>query len=213
MKHIFIISLILFSGCSGKKASVIMTPPVGVKCAEAVSGTAVPAVTTFGTVLYYSKADVYPTTEGYIEKLYVKEGDSVNKGERLAKLRQEKLFIERDKAVSEVESKESLLKLSEEKLKEGRKEAEKKIISINGSITSLKQKELELENMKRIYNNKKELFEAGGLSPEELETVKMTYLNTEYEYIKAENDFNYIRTGYRDEDITEYGYEVPDDLK
>ncbi len=211
VKHIFIISLILFSGCSGKKASVIMTPPVGVKCAEAVSGTAVPAVTTFGTVLYYSKADVYPTTEGYIEKLHVKEGDSVNKGERLAKLRQEKLFIERDKAVSEVESKESLLKLSEEKLKEGRKEAEKKIISINGSITSLKQKELELENMKRIYNNKKELFEAGGLSPEELETVKMTYLNTEYEYTKAENDFNYIRTGYRDEDITEYGYEVPDD--
>jgi len=200
----------VLSGCGGKSATAVEVLPAGVRCAEAATLHTAPSVTAFGTVLYYSKADVYPTTEGYIEKLYAGEGDHVMEGERLAKLRQEKLYIERDKAASEVESKQSLLILSDEKLKEGKIAAEKTIISIEGTAASLRQKALELENMKRIYSNKKQLFDAGGLATEELESVKMSYLNTEYEYKKSENDYAHVSTGYRDEDIKAAGYKIPD---
>ncbi len=211
IKYLALPLLILMSGCIEKSPSVIETPPTGVRCAEALTRTASPSLLTFGTVLYYSKADVYPTTEGYIEKLYAGEGDFVHAGDTLAKLRQEKLFIERDKAASEVQSKKSLLTLSDEKLKEGKIAAEKTIISIENVTASYNQKNTELENMKRIYSNKKQLFDAGGISPEEFESVKMSYINTEYEYGKAENDLILIRTGYRDEDITGCGYKIPDD--
>lgn len=203
----------ILSGCGSPpgNSSAFESPPAAVRCAEASTLLCAPSINSFGTVLYHSKADVYPTTEGYIESLYAGEGDYVIKGERLARLRQEKLFIERDKTLSDVESKKSLLRLSDEKLKEGRIAAEKTIISIEGAAASLKQKTLELENMKRIYGNKKQLFDAGGLAPEELESVRMSYLNTEYEYEKSVNDFALVSAGYRDEDIISAGYSIPED--
>ena len=207
--YIFL-SPVFFTGCRKEDTQIIKIPPVPVRAEEVKKQTAVPFISVFGTVLYYSKADVYPTTEGYIETLYVKEGDYVEKGDILSVLRQEKLFIEREKAVSEVKSKNSLLRLAEEKLDGGQKEAEKKLLSIRGTVNSLKQKKLELENIKRIFSNKQQLFNAGGLSTEELEAVRMEYLKTDYEYIKCKNDLELIRTGYRDRDIKAKGFPVPE---
>ena len=205
----FISILLLISSCEEKKEEVYKPVPLSVKTAEVIRNKTAPEISSFGTVLYYSKADVYPTTEGYIDTVEVTEGDKVDKGVLLARLRQEKLFIEKAKSVSEVNSKKSLLKLSEEKLINGRKEAEKKMISIDGALNSLKQKKLELDNINRIYRNKQELFDAGGLSSEELESVKMSYLKSEYEYEKSINDLELIKTGYRDIDIMEKGYSIP----
>ena len=139
------------------------------------------------------------------------EGDRVGKGELRSRLRQEKLFIEREKSISEVMSRKSLLRLAEEKLLSGKKEAEKKIISIKGALDSSNQKKLEFENTGRIYCNKQALFEAGGLSQEELEAVKMIYLKSRYEYEKSLNDFELIKTGYRDSDIRDRGFLIPDE--
>ncbi len=209
---IFIImSLITISSCREKEDEVFKVFPLSVKAGKVTRKKIAPEISSFGTVLYYSKADVYPTTEGYIDTVEAAEGDEVCKGQLLARLRQEKLFIEKEKSVSDVNSKKSLLRLSEEKLLSGKKEAEKKIISINGALKSLKQKKLELENIKRIYRNKQALFDAGGLSREELESVKMSYLKSEYEYEKSLNDLELIKTGYRECDIQERGYEVPED--
>ena len=200
----------LLSSCR-KQEEVFKVLPLSVKTVEVIRKKTAPEISSFGTVLYYSKADVYPTTEGYIDSIEVVEGDDVSKGKLLARLRQKKLFIEKDKSISEVNSKKSLLRLSEEKLISGRKEAEKKIISINGALNLLNQKKLELDNIKRIYSNKKELFDAGGLSMEELESVKMSYLKSKYEHEKSLNDLELIKTGCRNSDIREKGYAVPND--
>jgi len=206
---LFII-LIPATGCRKNGNQTVRAIPAAVRCAEVVRRITAPELSAFGTVIYYSKADVYPTTEGYIESLEVMEGDSVKKGDTLSFLRQKKLFIEKEKALSEVESKKSLLKLSEEKLRGGRKEAEKKIISITGAVHSLDQKKLELENIKRIFSNKKQLFDAGGLSSEELEAVRMNYIKIEYDFKKVQNNLELIRTGYRNRDIEEKGFLVPE---
>ena len=206
---ILIISTII--SCPGEKEELLYPLPMSVRVEEVTKKITAPEVSAFGTVLCYSKADVYPTTEGYINTIEVLEGDRVGKGELLSKLRQEKLFIEREKIISEVDSKKSLLKLSEEKLSSGKMDAEKKIISIKGARNLLKQKKLELDNMKRIYTNKQKLFDAGGLSLEELESVKMSYLKNEYEYEKSLNELELIETGFRDSDLRERGFIIPDD--
>ena len=204
-----IITILIFTSCSDKEEDIFKPLPLSVRAGEVTRKRTAPEISAFGTVLYYSKADVYPTTEGYINSVEVMEGDRVVKGELLSQLRQEKLFIEREKSISEVNSKRSLLRLAEEKLYSGKREAEKKIISIKGALNSLNQKKLELDNVDRIYCNKQELFEAGGLSQEELESVKMTYLKSRYEYEKSLNDLELVKTGYRECDIRDRGFLFP----
>ena len=208
---ILIIDACFLFSCSEKEEKFLSLPPLSVRVEEVLRRKTAPEVSAFGTVLYYSKADIYPTTEGYINKIETIEGDRVRKGELLARLKQEKLFIEKEKRVYEVSSKEALLKLSEEKLISGRKEAEKKIISIKNTLNLSEQKKLELDNMNRIYTNKQKLFDAGGLSQEALETVKMNYLKSEYEYEKSLSDCEFIKTGFRDCDIRDRGLVIPAD--
>ncbi len=183
--------------------------PVQIRTAETETENTAPSVSGFGTVLYYSKADVFPPAEGYIENIYFEEGDKVNTGDILAKLRQEKLLLQRMEASAAVESKKSLLSLADERLKAGLLEAEQKIIAIKSGEAYLDQKNAELANMERIYANKKQLYEAGGLSPEELENYKMAFINASYETASAQNDLDILKCGYRDSDILSAGYPVP----
>ncbi|MDX9801332.1 MAG: efflux RND transporter periplasmic adaptor subunit [Spirochaetia bacterium] len=184
-------------------------PLVQIRTVEAVTEKTSPSVSGFGTVLYYSKADVFPAAEGYIEKIYFDEGDKVKKGDILAKLKQEKLLLQRREAAAAVDAKKSLLSLAEERLKAGLLETEQKIISVRSGEAYLEHKKTELSNMERIYTNKKQLFEAGGISPEELEKHKMSFINRSYEAVKAQNDLDILKCGYRDKDILAAGYLLP----
>ena len=187
--------------------------PVQIRTAETETEKTAPSITGFGTVLYYSKADVFPPAEGYIENIYFEEGDKVMAGDILAKLRREKLLLQRMEAAAAVESKKSLLSLADERLKAGLLEAEQKIIAVKSGEACLDQKNAELANMERIYANKKQLYEAGGLSPEELENYKMAFINASYETANAQNDLDILKCGYRDSDIMSAGYPVPQETE
>lgn len=183
--------------------------PMQIRTAEAQTENTAPYISGFGTVLYYSKADVYPPAEGYIENIYFEEGDKVNAGDILVKLGKEKLLLQRMEASAAVESRKSLLSLADERLKAGMLEAEQKIIAVKSGEAYLDQKIAELANMERIYAIKKQLYEAGGLSPEELENYKMAFKKASYETASAQNDLDILKCGYRDSDIISAGYPVP----
>ena len=64
------------------------------KVAKAEEREVYPRISSIGTIDFYDKVDIAPRTNGRIEKLYVKEGDVVRKGQRICDL--ERIFLELD---------------------------------------------------------------------------------------------------------------------
>jgi multidrug efflux pump subunit AcrA (membrane-fusion protein) len=200
-----------FSSCGRKMKQEALSGKEKVDAIVVKQEPVIPEFMSFGTVVYYNKADVFPTTEGTIETLSVDEGMEVAKNQLLLKLDQTKLLIRREEVEAEVTSKQALLKLSEEKCKEGRKACEAKLIAIRNAEAELEQKQKEYENISSTYETKKKLFEIGGVTKEELESIKTTYLSYRTKLIQAEGELEIQKIGFRDEDIIEAGYAIPED--
>lgn len=206
--------LILFSlSCSDKREDIGVPSLFKVESAAAVSEIAAPSVSSYGSVLYLTKADVYPTSSGIVREIFAEEGDYVEKDFVLALLDDKKLLVQLRRAEADVGSKKALLRLAEEKLRDARVEAEKSILVAEASEMAVMRKKSEYENMKRIYGNKKKLHEAGGLSDEELNGAKLDMERADYDFRDAEIGMQIARTGFRTSDIEAAGYPVPAEKK
>lgn len=172
-----------------------------------------PEFDTFGTIIYFNKADIFPTTEGHIEYLLTEEGREVTRGQVLAKLMQQKLIIKKEESEAEIKSKKALLELSEEKLKEGQKGIEAKLIAIKNTEAELEQRRAEFENISNVYDNKKKLFKVEGVSKEELEAIKTQYLSYKTKFAQTEGELEIQKLGFRDRDIIEAGFRVPENYE
>jgi len=165
--------------------------------------------TTFGTVMYANKADVYPTTEGSLEALYAEEGSRVQADQLLAKLDQKKLRLRREQSEAEAASKQALLSLAEERLREGIMAFEARLIGIRNAHAELEQKRSEFDGISLVFQNKQKLFDAGGVAREELEAVRTQFLSYKTRLIQAEGELERQKIGLRDEDLLSSGFAVP----
>ena len=170
-----------------------------------------PAMDTFGTLVYRSKADIYPGIEGTVERILVEEGQKVAAGQTLLLFSKDRLLTSREQFEAEVASKQALLALAEEKLREGRKAVEAGILEIQKAEAELAQVQAEFENVSQIYSNKKRLFEAGGISEGELQSLYTRFIAAQMELSRAEKDLEIRRIGFRDQDILAAGENVPTD--
>ena len=168
-----------------------------------------PTLESFGTIVYLNKADVFPTTTGVIESLSAEEGLRVRKGQVLAHLSKDKLLVSREQFVAEVHSREALLSLAEEKLREGRKGVEARILGIAKAEAELAQRQAEFENLSLVLANKRRLHEAGGIADGELEGVRTRYVAAETRLVQADSDLRIQMIGFRDEDLRAAGLEPP----
>ncbi len=209
LKIILIIYIIMIASCSKSEQVEFITPPEQVEVVVIEKEIVKPEFITFGTVVFFNKADIFPTAEGHIDAIYVEEGMVIDKGDILAKLRQQKLLISREDAEASVESKQALLTLSEEKLVQGVKGIEAKLIAIRNAEAELEQKRNEFLNISTTYENKQRLFDAGGVTKEELDAVRTQYLSYETKLIQTEGELEIQYLGFRDEDIISAGYQVP----
>lgn len=185
--------------------------PQVVRVAEAQIRTIQPAVETFGTIVYQNKADVYPGSEGRLERVLVDEGSPVARGQALAVLSSDRLQASRDRARSEVNSKTALLTLAEERLREGRLAVEARLLTVRKAEAELAARQAESDNLALVYSNKKRLFEAGGVSEGELEAVRTRSLSAQQSLAQARSDLEIQRLGLRDEDLRAAGVQPPDD--
>jgi RND family efflux transporter MFP subunit len=168
-----------------------------------------PVLETFGTLVYHSKADIYPGIEGTVEAVLVEEGQRVSKGQTLALFSKEKLLTSREQIEAEVASKQAMIALAEEKLREGRKAVEARILEIQKAEAELAQAEAEFGNISQVYENKKRLHEAGGVSTGELEALRTKFITAQMELSRAQKDLEIRRIGLRDRDILAAGMQVP----
>jgi RND family efflux transporter MFP subunit len=204
--------IVLGSGCSGRTGldrgyESPARKKVRVACARLQNIR--PALDTFGTLVYQSKADIYPGIVGIIEGVLVEEGQQVSRGQILAVFSRDRLLTSQEEIEAEVSSRQAKLALAEEKLREGRKAVEAGILEVQKAETELAQAEAEYENISQIYSNKQRLFEAGGISEGELQAMHTRFIAAEMELRRAEKDLEIRRIGFRDQDILAAGKEVP----
>ena len=202
------------AGCAAKEhqsiaagSSVVRTVRVGHSHSQIVR----PALDTFGTLVYHSKADIYPGIEGTVELILVEEGQRVTAGQTLLLFSKDRLLTSREQVEAEVASKQALVVLSEEKLREGRNAVEARTLEIQKAEAELSQVQAEFENIAQIYANKKKLFEAGGVSEGELQSLYTGFIAAQMDLSRAQKELEIKRIGFRDQDILSAGYAVPGD--
>lgn len=182
-----------------------------IRVAHSCLQTVRPVLETFGTLVYHSKADIYPGIDGTIESILVEEGQRVSKGQILALFSKERLLTSREQIVAEVASKQALLSLAEERLREGKKAVEAKILEIQKARADLAQREAEYNNISKIYSNKKRVHEAGGISSGELAALRTQFVAAQMELVRAEKDLEIQQIGFRNEDILAAGLKIPEE--
>lgn len=162
-----------------------------------------------GTVSHKNKAEVSSKVIGRIEKIFKEQGQKVNKGEALAKVETLNLELQLKKDEASVEIQNKQIDLTRAKYIQARQRIEKEVANIEKAKAEEAEAKANLENLKRTLNNKKDLFEIGGVSETELKGVETAMVSAETAYFKAQKNLLSIQVGYRPEDLKKNGFKVP----
>ena len=208
---IFLYFIFLIISCKKEEEQIVRS--IEIKASVAGKEMAAPIVSAFGTVIYKSKADVYPTSTSNVKTLLVDKGMQVKKGEVLALLDDVKLTVQLRQAEADVQSKKAMVALAKARFEEGCQNARKTLLAISRVQFAAEQKQKEYDNLVRIYNNKLKLHTIGGLSDEELKNVKMSMESAENALNQARLELETARIGFSDDDILASGLNVPHDAE
>ncbi len=167
-------------------------------------------ISTYGTISYINKADVVPKSTETIQDLYFEEGDDVQKGEVLARLDTRKLELQMEETKAGIETKKAALNLAEQRLDESRRNMEAQFHTIKNAELDLEQKRDDVVRIFSILDNKKLLFEAGGITQEELLSIELSSGEKETALKQAEYSLRIKKIGFREEDLIREGYELPE---
>lgn len=210
---IIIFSLIFFIiGCSNKKKGKNDESDLAVKQVTAFlvkEKELIPEIRTFGSISYRSKADLHPKTSGRVEKINVEEGDKVNVNQVLAELEQFQLKQQQKQAVAEFLAANSSLELEKAKYNDGLRGIERQFLTIQKAKDDLEDKRQTAENLKNTLENKKKLLDAGAATLESIKNLETSYYSSYTQYLLAERNLTIQEIGYRDQDIIDMGFKVP----
>lgn len=204
------ILLVLFSvSCNYQNSNNIDTPELSVVSTVKVELKKLnDDLNSFGTMNYKTKNNVSVLVEGTLEKLYVKEGDYVKKGQVLASLRNVQLEIQREQAENTLESAKVSLYQAEINLQEQRLSVESRLIALEKSEYNLIQTKLELEESKKELENKRQLLEVGGITESSFRSMEISHKAKETEHNVLEKEIEISKLGFRDKDLITNGFEV-----
>ncbi len=211
----FILSIItaVFSCCSNPETGNTenSTQPAGsVEAYRLESEQIRPNFEGFGNLSFRRKVDITSAIEGTIKQLSAEEGDKVSEGQTLAVLNNIQLDIRTDHARAALFSAEAAYELAVTRYKEGRLQTESSLISIEKSELNLTQKLQELEHRQGLLANERKLFSIGGTTEESLASMELSFSALETEIGILRKDIQIKKIGFRDQDIIEYGYALPE---
>lgn len=163
----------------------------------------------FGTITYKTKNDITNQVEGTIIQLYVKEGDTTNKGQHLALLRNVQLEIQKEQYKNTLESAKAALLLAQTKMREERLSVESRLLTQEKNTMKLQQKELELKEAKNMLESKGELHQIGGITDSAYQNLQLSIKSQETDMAILKKEIEISQLGLRDEDLVNAGYSIP----
>jgi HlyD family secretion protein len=159
---VVLLSVIAMKSCSGSKATEVTTE-------KAQKRTIVETVAANGKIQPEVEVKISPDVSGEIVELHVKEGDHVNKGDLLLK-------IKPDIYVSSLEQMVAALNTSK--------------ANLANSKARLSQVKAQFVNTEASYNRTKKLYDQGAVSQSEYETAKAQYEAAKADMIATEESVN-----------------------
>jgi RND family efflux transporter MFP subunit len=165
----------------------------------------------FGTITYKTKNDITVQVEGTITEILIREGEWVNRGAPVARLKNVQLEIQYDQAAISLEQARTSLSLARTRLQEARLSAESRFLSVERQKLSLAQKELEIEEARLSLGNRRELWEIGGLTTEAYRNLELSVLSLDAEINMMKKDLEIASLGLREEDLEAAGITAAED--
>jgi len=169
---------------------------------------------TFSAVLEpIDRLEVYSKVSGRVEQFYVKEGESIKKGQRLAKLDSLTFELDLAKQKASYDSATALYQLSKDKYEIARRNVEIKLGEADKRIGLYNKAIAEYERFQEIVRKKEILWTEKAISDEEIENLRLELSSRELSVNNARRDLEMILIGIRDEDIVAAGYSIPNNKK
>ena len=193
-----------FFSCGKKNAGKKME--IEVKTFTAKKSETRPALESYGSVTYRSKNDVCALIEGAVTELNVKEGDKVEKGDILLKMKNIQYEIKKVECQNELNSAGAKLRAAKNNLEEKERSLRGKIASLENSRKTLEQKKQELALSKKNLEKNKSVFDAGGMSESAFEKMQVEFLSAKTEVEILERELLAAEIGFRDEDLKKAGF-------
>ncbi|HEY9594964.1 MAG TPA: efflux RND transporter periplasmic adaptor subunit [Spirochaetia bacterium] len=191
------------------RASGPESPAAQVKLIVAKKEPLTPELSSFGSISYRSKADIATTVDGTVKKLAVDEGDHVRAGQVIAELDNVQLTIRKTQAESQLASAKAAVELARAQLWEGQKQVEARLLTLRKTQLDIDQKKREVDELQATLDNREKLFTVGGISEEQLQSLRLQYRSAETTYQSLLADYAINSIGLRDEDIRSMGLAVP----
>lgn len=162
---VLVVALILIALIGGSKEEII---PVQTEKVEKRDITQTVAAT--GKINPEFQVVITPEVTGEIVSLPVKEGNHVNKGDLLIKIKADSYIAQKDRAEA----------------------------NLQGAKATLAMRQAELDKLTADYNRVKELHSKGLASDSELETAKSSYLSSQASYEAAEANVSQMQAALKE---------------
>ena len=201
----------LFISCSSAKKARDELQARKVSTVTAKKETKENNISSFGTITYKTKHDVSAMPNGTIARIFVKEGDFVKKGQKLAVLKNVQLEIQKEQCENALESAKASLKVAQSALREEKLAVESKLLNLEKQTISVLQQENEYENSFQLHQKNAQLHEIGGITDVAFknEEISLQALKNQIEIAKKEIEISSL--GLRDSDIIAAGFQIPQD--
>lgn len=207
--HFLLVLFFLFS-CTDKK-SVQSDADIFVRIAKPENKEYKEELISFGTIVFSAKNDIVTLHDGLLLRYLIKEGQTVDRGQIIAQLRNIQLEVQKEQIEENISSLGSNLVLLETRLRDTMLSVESRLISIQRSKLSLDFKRLEYAEALKERESKKELLEIGGISESSFRMIELSVLSLEKDIQLMEKELQISMLGYRDEDISAAGLKISED--
>ncbi len=159
------------------------------------------------------KVEVHSKVSGRIEKIYLKEGDRIKKGQLLAKLDSLTFELDLAKQKAAKESSMAMYELTKVKYQNAKNNIEMKLGEADKRIATYNRSNLELQRFSEILAKKEILWNQKAISEEEILNLRLDLKSKELLMNNAKRDLEMILIGIKDEDIVSAGYSIPENKK
>ena len=176
VKWILIILGVLIGGFAIAKALGGKDNAIKVSTEKGSKRTIIETVTASGNIYPEVEVKISPDISGEITELNVEEGDSVKRGDVLARVFADIYALQRDEAASQVNRSEAT------------------VANSNAALEALK---ATLEQAKQTYDRNKSLYDQKIISKSELEQYETTYRSASANYNAAKENIRSLQAGVR----------------
>ncbi len=162
-----------------------------------------------GEILPFEKAEIFAKTQGRIERVFVDEGQPVEKGSPLAQMERLPLELELMRQRSEYRAALARQELETERYNKARRDVEVRWTNIRLLETAVREARAIMDRTKLSYEGQTVIYRGGGLSREQFRQARTDLISREAEYQRARRELEMALVGFRDSDLQKRGVAVP----